>query len=367
LTREKEDQNEKMFGGAAVKQEKVQLFFSATHLPNMEMMSKTDAFAAVFVRDGYGGEHRHACVTEVVHNCNAPRWVKNHFMDSNHGHEIIIRVYQHGHGALDHFSNHTLIGECKFHLHELIRAQACHLTLGLSRHHHPTGNGHIHVRAEVCADSQEQFVAMINAHGLHPHGGGFFRKADPFFEISRVNEDGSKTLVHRSEVIKETLNPHWKEMCISMITLCNGDHHRPLHIEIYDHEGDGNHHSLGHIHTSAHALVHANASNIHIKKDNRDVGHINAKNCRIQNDPLAVAPIAAVAAAAGASSMASHGLGAVAAVAVMAAAAPAAAPAPVVVEVSPSPVAAVKAAIIEEKIMEAKVRLHSNRFPLSLY
>uniref|UniRef100_A0A8C6YFI8 Copine 8 n=1 Tax=Naja naja TaxID=35670 RepID=A0A8C6YFI8_NAJNA len=54
----------------------------------------------------------------------------------------------------------------------------------------------------------------------------FFGKSDPFLVFFRSNEDGSFTICHKTEVIKNTLNPVWQAFKISIRALCNGDYDR---------------------------------------------------------------------------------------------------------------------------------------------
>ncbi|TVK90502.1 Copine-9 [Bagarius yarrelli] len=52
----------------------------------------------------------------------------------------------------------------------------------------------------------------------------FFGKSDPFLVFYRSNEDGTFTICHKTEVIKNTLNPVWQPFTISVRALCNGDY-----------------------------------------------------------------------------------------------------------------------------------------------
>uniref|UniRef100_A0A8C1MLC9 Copine IVb n=1 Tax=Cyprinus carpio TaxID=7962 RepID=A0A8C1MLC9_CYPCA len=60
----------------------------------------------------------------------------------------------------------------------------------------------------------------------------FFSKSDPFLEIFRVNDDGTASLVHRTETIMNNLSPVWKSFKVSLNTLCSGDHERELKVAI---------------------------------------------------------------------------------------------------------------------------------------
>ena len=49
----------------------------------------------------------------------------------------------------------------------------------------------------------------------------------------------SFTVVHRSEVIKNTLNPTWQPFNILGRVLCNGDYDRVIKFDVYDWDSDG--------------------------------------------------------------------------------------------------------------------------------
>nr|CDS19911.1 copine 9 [Echinococcus granulosus] len=50
--------------------------------------------------------------------------------------------------------------------------------------------------------------------------------SDPFLAFYRLHENGSVTVAHRTEVIKNTLNPSWGTMILPVRLLCNGDLNR---------------------------------------------------------------------------------------------------------------------------------------------
>uniref|UniRef100_A0A2R8ZE19 Copine 5 n=1 Tax=Pan paniscus TaxID=9597 RepID=A0A2R8ZE19_PANPA len=54
----------------------------------------------------------------------------------------------------------------------------------------------------------------------------FFGKSDPFLVFYRSNEDGTFTICHKTEVMKNTLNPVWQTFSIPVRALCNGDYDR---------------------------------------------------------------------------------------------------------------------------------------------
>ncbi|KAG7229482.1 hypothetical protein INR49_031903 [Caranx melampygus] len=62
----------------------------------------------------------------------------------------------------------------------------------------------------------------------------FFGKSDPFLVFYRSNEDGTFTICHKTEVIKNNLNPVWKS----------------VKVDVYDWDRDGSHDFIGEFTTS---------------------------------------------------------------------------------------------------------------------
>ncbi|KAK0144908.1 Copine-8 [Merluccius polli] len=78
----------------------------------------------------------------------------------------------------------------------------------------------------------------------------FFGKSDPFLVFYRSNEDGSYTISHKTEVVKNTLDPVWQAFKIPVRALCNGDYDRSIKVEVYDWDRDGGHDFIGEFSTS---------------------------------------------------------------------------------------------------------------------
>ncbi len=67
-------------------------------------------------------------------------------------------------------------------------------------------------------------------------------------------------VVHRSEKIKNSLNPKWKEETIDLSVLCGGNVDLPLRLSIYDYESNGKHVPMGEVETSVSGLISASKS-----------------------------------------------------------------------------------------------------------
>ncbi|XP_025114757.1 copine-3-like isoform X4 [Pomacea canaliculata] len=73
----------------------------------------------------------------------------------------------------------------------------------------------------------------------------FFGKSDPYLEILRSTPGGSWQLVHRTEVVKNNLNPSWKPFELSVNTLCGRNKKQIMKFDVYDWDSDGSHDYIG--------------------------------------------------------------------------------------------------------------------------
>ncbi|MBN3298409.1 CPNE8 protein, partial [Amia calva] len=108
--------------------------------------------------------------------------------------------------------------------------------------------GTIIVKAEELGNCRE--VVMMQFCGNKLDKKDFFGKSDPFLVFYRSNEDGTFTICHKTEVVKNTLNPVWQAFRIPVRALCNGDFDRTIKVEVYDWDRDGSHDFIGEFTTS---------------------------------------------------------------------------------------------------------------------
>jgi len=99
------------------------------------------------------------------------------------------------------------------------------------------GRGTISVTGEELLVSREYITLSFSARKLDKMD--WFGKSDPYLEVHKTTENNQNVLVHRTEVIKKTLNPDWRAFKISASALCNGDQDRTLRCEIYDWNSNG--------------------------------------------------------------------------------------------------------------------------------
>ncbi|XP_036362931.1 copine-8-like isoform X1 [Octopus sinensis] len=114
-------------------------------------------------------------------------------------------------------------------------------------------NGKIILRAEEVNICKDKLTLQFQATNLDKKD--FFGKSDPFLIFYRANEDRSFTAVHKTEVIKNTLNPTWQPFNVMASVLCNGDYDRVIKVECYDWDRDGGHDFIGEFTTNLQTLL----------------------------------------------------------------------------------------------------------------
>nr|KAG5706037.1 hypothetical protein BaRGS_028146 [Batillaria attramentaria] len=152
------------------------------------------------------------------------------------------------------------------------------------------GQGTIVVRCEEVSATKDEVTLQLRATKLDKKD--FFGKSDPFLLIHRANEDMSFTVVHKTEVVRNNLNPTWKPFTISVQALCNGDYDRSVQVECFDWDSDGSHDFIGAFTTNLRQLSKGPCdSNVYPvinpkkqakKKNYKNSGEVHVMSCSIQ-------------------------------------------------------------------------------------
>ncbi|XP_052824651.1 copine-8 isoform X2 [Octopus bimaculoides] len=218
----------------------VELSVSCRKLIDADVFSKSDPMCVLFTQDPGSKKWTEFGRTEIIWNNLNPDFVKkfiiHYFFEESQKLKFEIYDVDSKSANLD---KHDFLGKLECTLAEIMIANRF-----VKRLHGPKrDSGVIIVNAEELSSCKEEATMHFCAHQLDKKD--FFGKSDPFLTFYRCNEDGSYTVVHRTEVIKRTLNPTWRPFTISIRLLCNGDYDRPIKVECYDWDADGGHDLIG--------------------------------------------------------------------------------------------------------------------------
>uniref|UniRef100_A0AAQ4NWM3 Copine Va n=1 Tax=Gasterosteus aculeatus aculeatus TaxID=481459 RepID=A0AAQ4NWM3_GASAC len=214
---------------------KVEITVSCRNLLDRDTFSKSDPCKfSSFINFGR---------TEVIDNTLNPDFVRKYILDYFFEEKQNLRfdVYDIDSKSPD-LAKHDFLGQVYCTLGEIVGSPA-------SRLEKPLGGipgkkcGTIILSAEELGNCRDYATMQFSANKLDKKD--FFGKSDPFMVFYRSNEDGTFTICHKTEVVKNTLNPVWQPFSIPVRGLCNGDYDRTIKVEVYDWDRDGSHDFIG--------------------------------------------------------------------------------------------------------------------------
>uniref|UniRef100_H2Z3Y2 Copine-3 n=1 Tax=Ciona savignyi TaxID=51511 RepID=H2Z3Y2_CIOSA len=142
------------------------------------------------------------------------------------------------------------------------------------------------VSAEEISDNR---IATLSFKAHKLDNKDFMGKSDPFLEFWRQNSDGTWTLAHRTEVVKNNLNPTWKPFVVPIQSLCGGDWDRKIKVMCNDWDSDGSHDLIGEfitdmkeLETSQKEFPCINAKKKAKKSKYKNSGTIHVTGCKVE-------------------------------------------------------------------------------------
>ncbi|XP_037031089.1 copine-8-like [Bradysia coprophila] len=232
---------------AAACTSQIEMTLSCRNLTNMDVMSKSDPFCIVFMKESHQDRYFEVGRTEPIDDNLSPEWVKKFILNYNFEtiQKIRFEVWDKDPSGTD------FIGEYESTMAEIVSYSGRQFVSKLKDKKSNIA-GHIVIVTEEVSSCKEIIQMTFRATNLQKQF--FFVRNDPFLVFSRSNEDGSYSVVLKTEVVSSTQNPRWKPLTIRGRTLCNGDNDRTIKIDCFDSRNDGDHKLIGTCQTSLRTL-----------------------------------------------------------------------------------------------------------------
>ncbi|RUS76350.1 hypothetical protein EGW08_015880, partial [Elysia chlorotica] len=220
---------------------RVEIRIECRNLLNKDVLSKSDPCACLYMMRA--GRWEEVGRTENVINCLDPKFsrcfVVNYFFEEVQ--KIMIAVYDIDNKTPELYDD-DFLGQIETTLGQVVSNSPMTSPLYL-KNGKKAGLGTITIRTEEIKEGTESVCMTFRATKLDNKD--FFGKSDPYLEIMRATQDGSWQVVHRTEVIKNNLNPSWRPFELSLQTLCGGNRQKSIKIDCYDWDSDGTHDFIG--------------------------------------------------------------------------------------------------------------------------
>ncbi|XP_067854621.1 copine-9-like [Heptranchias perlo] len=233
---------------ASVPATKIEITVSCRNLLDVDTFSKSDPVVVLFIQGIGSKEWREYGRTEVIENTLNPDFVRKFVLDYFFEEKQNLRfdVYNVDSRSTN-ISKHDFLGQIFVTLGEIIGSAGSRVEKSV------TGLpgkkcGTVILSAEELSNCRDIATMQLCANKLDKKD--FFGKSDPFLVFYRSNEDGTFTICHKTEVVKNTLNPVWQPFTIPVRALCNGDYDRTVKVDVYDWDRDGSHDFIGEFTTS---------------------------------------------------------------------------------------------------------------------
>ncbi|KAJ8041877.1 Copine-8 [Holothuria leucospilota] len=235
----------------AIPATKVELSVTCRKLRDMDVLSKSDPMCVLFIKTLGSEEYKEVGRTEVIDNNLNPNFVRKFLVDYffEEVQHLKFEVYDVDSKNED-LKKHDFIGRITCTMGEIMATGGGVITRELKGKVKKCGT--ITVRGEELSSCRDLIYMTFRGEQLDKKD--TFGKSDPFLVICRKNADEGFTVCHKTEVIKKTLEPKWKEFKIHSRALCNGDYDRPIKFECYDWNRDGGHELIGVFETTSREL-----------------------------------------------------------------------------------------------------------------
>ncbi|XP_071447879.1 copine-8-like [Hetaerina americana] len=204
----------------------VELSISCRSLRGKDVLSKSDPIVVVYCNPF--GEKRWVEFgrTEAVQNAHDPDFMKKIVMTYQFEVQqpLLFKVFDVD-SSSSSLEDHDFLGEASCSLAQIISCGK--LQLGLKKHESDAeGCGYIVLSTEEL--SQVTDIVVLQFQGSNLDKKKFLGKSDPCLVFMKAMESGDFNVVHRTEVIKGTVDPYWQKFCIPVRNLCNGDFERTI-------------------------------------------------------------------------------------------------------------------------------------------
>uniref|UniRef100_A0A8C5VVQ9 Copine-8 n=1 Tax=Microcebus murinus TaxID=30608 RepID=A0A8C5VVQ9_MICMU len=196
------------------------------NLLDRDTFSKSDPICVLYVQGVGNKEWREFGRTEVIDNTLNPDFVRKFILDYFFEERENLRFDLYDVDSKSpNLSKHDFLGQVFCTLGEIVGSQGSRLEKPI-----------VGIPGKKCG------TIILTAEELNCCR-VIMKITENFFSYSF-------TICHKTEVVKNTLNPVWQAFKISVRALCNGDYDRTIKVEVYDWDRDGSHDFIGEFTTS---------------------------------------------------------------------------------------------------------------------
>ncbi|ODN05578.1 Copine-8 [Orchesella cincta] len=243
----------------------VEISISCRNLLDMDVFSRSDPMCVVYHHPAGMSHWVELVRTEVIWDNLDPDFVTKVAIDYRFEIEQPLRFEVYDIDAPSaNLENHDFLGYAECTLAQVVAAGYQGLSLPLLQNkskYYPIlpknakiSKGSIILLAEELVQFKEEVTLKVQGYSMgRTKVYSCILAPKIFFVLSKINENGSYTVVYRSEA-SPGKTPVWRPATIPMRTLCNGDKDRTLQFHVFQVGLNGYHSSLGMVFTTVNKM-----------------------------------------------------------------------------------------------------------------
>ena len=238
--------------------ERLEISVSCEQLADTDTFSKSDPLCVMSWKDESSGKWWEIGRTEVIKNSLDPSWGAKFVVEYKPQQTQVVsfEVYDWDTGS-HKLKKQDFLARLECPLKLIATARGRQYTTCIKEG--PSKKGKFFIVAEEVSDNKDVVKMQVAARGLDKKD--LFGKSDPYFVVSKASGHSHWTVVAKSTVVDNTLDPTWPVMEIPVATLCNGDYSRQLKFEVFDHDNRGDDDLIGEFTTTLDELKDAVTKN----------------------------------------------------------------------------------------------------------
>lgn len=227
---------------------RVELSISCRGLRDLDIATRSDPQCFVHLKDSYQNKYFEVGRTEQIRDTLNPDFVKKLVLNFNFE---VVQKLRFELWDIDPVGKEFL-GSMETTLADIVAFKGRQYVKPLIGKNRNLNCGQIIIVVEELLCNKQIITFSLNGYDVRK---SFWTKRDVFLNIWKSNEDGTVSVVHKTEVIRNTTKPSFKPVTMRIGTLCNGDLDRSIRFDLMEWKYSGDHHLLGSAYTSVNTLT----------------------------------------------------------------------------------------------------------------
>lgn len=260
---------------------RVELTISCRGLRDLDIATKSDPQCFVYLKDSYQAKFFEVGRTEQIRDSLNPDFVKK--VQLNFNFEVVQRI-RFEIWDIDPVGK-DFLGQMETTLADIIACKGRQFIKPLIGKNRNLNCGQIIIVVEEVVANKQVLTFTPSCAGIRR---SLFSKRSTFLQIWKSNEDGTVSVVHKTEVCPGSTDPSFKTVSLKISSLCGGDFDRSIRFDLMKYSLSGDHRLMGSATTTVNTMLRGTGdeNQIELQKGSSDKkrGTLHLKNISLKEE-----------------------------------------------------------------------------------